>query len=153
MGEESPTPQDQVRRLYEEGEARTARAIEELVGRDSFGELLARMTENLMGVTRIGNDALDLVVRNMRLAGRRDLARLGRQLARTEDKLEMVLQEVERIQERLEADAASPDRTDAGGSRRSSSRRSSAAKSRSANSSDGRKRSGDGRRSSSKSSS
>jgi hypothetical protein len=98
-----PDPTEEVRRLYEDAEKRTAAAMEELVKRDSFGELLARMTENALALVRIGNDAADLVVRNLRLAGRRDITNLGRQLARTEDKLERVLQEIERLQERLEA--------------------------------------------------
>jgi hypothetical protein len=98
-----PDPTEQVRRLYEDAETRTAAAMEDLVKRDSFGELLARMTENALAVMRIGNDVADLVVRNLRLAGRRDITSLGRQLARTEDKLERVLQEVERLQGRLEA--------------------------------------------------
>jgi hypothetical protein len=133
MGEERPTPQEQVRRLYDEGEARTAKAMEELVGSDSFGELLARVTENVMSVTRIGNELADLAVRNLRLAGRGDIARLGRQLARTEDKLEMVLQEVERLQDRLDAEAgAAPAR--------------STPKQRSSNSSDGRRRAAGARR-------
>lgn len=102
MAEEKATPQEQVRALYEEAESRTASAMEELVGRDSFGELLARMTENVMAVTKIGNDVLDLFVRNLRVASRQDVLRLGRQLARTEDKLERVLQEVERLQEELQ---------------------------------------------------
>jgi hypothetical protein len=67
------------------------------VGRDSFGELLARMTENVVGLTKIANDAFDLMLRNLRLAGRQDVTRLARQLARTEDKLELVLQEVEEL--------------------------------------------------------
>src|SRR5919206_1975292 len=96
-----PTPSDEARRLYDEAETRTARAMEELVGRDSFGELLARMTENVLGVMKISNDAADLVLRNLRVAGRRDITTLARQLARTEDKLELVLQEVERLQEQL----------------------------------------------------
>ena len=133
MGEERPTPQEQVRRLYDEGEARTAKAMEELVGSDSFGELLARVTENVMSVTRIGNELADLAVRNLRLAGRGDIARLGRQLARTEDKLEMVLQEVERLQDRLDAEGgAAPAR--------------STTKQRSSNSSDGRRRAAGARR-------
>jgi uncharacterized coiled-coil protein SlyX len=98
-----PDPTEQVRRLYEDAEKSTAAAMEDLVKRDSFGELLARTTENALAVMRIGTDAADLVVRNLRLAGRRDITSLGRQLARTEDKLERVLQEVERLQERLEA--------------------------------------------------
>jgi hypothetical protein len=103
---ERTTPADEARRLYEESETRTAKAMEELVGREGFGELLARMTENVLAVTRIGNDAFDLVVRNLRLAGRRDITGLARQLARTEDKLELVLQEVERLQERLDERAS-----------------------------------------------
>jgi hypothetical protein len=84
-----------------EAEKRTATAAEELVQSDSFGELLARVTQNVMGVTKIGFDVLDLTVRNLRLAGRPDITRLGRQLARSEDKLERVLQEVERLQQQV----------------------------------------------------
>ena len=98
---ERSDPAEDVRRLYEDAEKRTADAMEELVKRDAFGELLARATENVLAVTRIGNDVADLVVRNLRLAGRRDITSLGRQLARTEDKLERVLQEVERLQQQL----------------------------------------------------
>jgi 5'-deoxynucleotidase YfbR-like HD superfamily hydrolase len=98
---ERPDPGEQVRRLYEDAEKRTAAAMEELVKRDAFGELLARATENVLALTRIGNDVADLVVRNLRIAGRRDVTNLARQLARTEDKLEMVLQEVERLQAQL----------------------------------------------------
>ncbi len=97
MAEQSPTPDEQVRRLYEEAEAKTAAAMEQLVGRDAFGELLAKVTENVVALTKIGNDVLDLAVRNLRVASRRDIARLGAQIARTEDKLEMVLQEVEAL--------------------------------------------------------
>jgi len=103
MSEDRPAPADEVRRLYEEAEDRTAKAWEGVVQRDAFGELLARVTENVVAVTRIGNDVADLVLRNLRIAGRRDLAALGRQLARTEDKLEMVLQEIERLQAQLAA--------------------------------------------------
>lgn len=130
MGEERPTPQDQIRQLYEESESRTAAAMEQLVGRQSFGELLARVTENVMSVTRIGNDVLDLAVRNLRLAGRQDVTRLARQLARTEDKLEMVLQEVERLEERLASDAADRD-GGAGAARPAAGRRSRSSSSKS----------------------
>jgi hypothetical protein len=98
---ERPDPTEEARRLYEDAEKRTAAAMEGLVKRDAFGELLARTTENLLALTRMGNDAADLVVRNLRLAGRRDITSLARQLARTEDKLEQVLQEVERLQDQL----------------------------------------------------
>lgn len=94
-------PSQEVRRLYEEAETRTAEAFEELVSLGSFGELLARLTENVVGATRIATDVFDLILRNLRLAGRQDVTRLARQLARTEDKLELVLQEVERLQDEL----------------------------------------------------
>jgi hypothetical protein len=96
------TPTEDVQRLYEDAEKRTAQAFEEVVSRGSFGELLARMTENVVGLTKIGTDTFDLILRNLRLAGRSDVTRLARQLGRTEDKLELLLQEVERLQEALE---------------------------------------------------
>ncbi len=114
-----PSPAEETRRLYEEAESRTARAFEQVVARDSFGELLAKATENVVGITKITTDIFDLVLRNLRIAGRQDIVRLSRQLARTEDKLERLLQEVEHLQ-----DASAPrrshspngGRSDAGGS-------------------------------------
>jgi hypothetical protein len=107
------SPAEDVQRLYEDAEKRTSQAFEELVAKPSFGELLARMTENVVGLTKIGTDMFDLVLRNLRLAGRADVTRLARQQARTEDKLELVLQEVERLNDTLEA--AQPSRRSAGG--------------------------------------
>jgi hypothetical protein len=95
---------------------------ERLVQRNAFGELLAMATENVVAVAKIGADAGDLVVRNLRLAGRRDLAALGRQLARTEDKLETVLQEVERLQDELRAERQKSSRSNGSNARRSRSR-------------------------------
>lgn len=103
QNDKPPTPADQVRQLYEQAEAQTAKAMEELVNRESFGEALARVTENVVALTRMSNDTLDLVVRNLRVAGRNDITRLGRQLARTEDKLETVLQEIERLGDQVRA--------------------------------------------------
>jgi hypothetical protein len=103
----APTPEQEVRRLYEEAESRVAKAAERVVARDSFGELLAMVTENAVALTRIGNEAMDLVLRNLRIASRQDLNRLTRALGRTEDKLEQVLQEVERLRDDLEANASS----------------------------------------------
>jgi hypothetical protein len=100
--ERHPTPAEETKRLYEEAETRTAKAFEQLVARDSFGELLARATENVVGVTKIATDIFDLILRNLRLAGRQDITRLARQLARNEDKLELLLQEVERLQDSLD---------------------------------------------------
>src|SRR5512132_425527 len=104
MSDDRPSAEEEVRRLYEETETRVARAAERVVSRDSFGELLALATENIVAVTRIGYEALDLVWSNLRLAGRRDITRLAKQLARTEDKLELVLQEVERLQDTRDSD-------------------------------------------------
>ena len=95
-------PNEDVQRLYEDAEKRSAQAFEQVVSRGSFGELLARMTENVVGLTKIGTDTFDLILRNLRLAGRSDVTRLARQLGRTEDKLELVLQEVERLHEALD---------------------------------------------------
>src|ERR671921_2243463 len=100
-GAPTPTPEQEVRRLYEEAETRVARAAERVVSRDSFGELLAMVTENAVALTRIGNEAMDLVLRNLRVASRQDINRLTRALGRTEDKLEQVLQEVEELRDEL----------------------------------------------------
>jgi hypothetical protein len=97
----TPEPEAQVRALYEQGEARTAQAFEELVSKPSFGVLLARSAENVAAMARIGSDFSDLVLRNLRLAGRADVTRLARQLHRTEDKLERLLQEVEELRNEL----------------------------------------------------
>jgi hypothetical protein len=124
VAEDRPTPEQEVRRLYEEAEGRMAKAAERVVSRESFGELLAMATENVVALTRIGFDAMDLVWSNLRLAGRRDITRLARQLGRTEDKLEQVLQEVERLREQLEsasADGAKPAPARRGRTQRSSS--------------------------------
>lgn len=95
------SPEEQVRALYEEAESNTAKAFEALVAKPSFGRLLALSAENAAAVTRMGFDAVDLVWRNLRLAGRADVVRLARQLNRTEDKLERVLQEVESLRDEL----------------------------------------------------
>jgi hypothetical protein len=99
VAENRRTPEQEIRRLFEEDEARVAKAAERLVSRDSFGELLAMATENVVALTRIGFDTMDLVWSNLRLAGRRDITRLARQIGRTEDKLEQVLQELERLRD------------------------------------------------------
>ncbi len=108
-GEQSdqPSPEAQVRALYEDAESRAAKAFEELVAKPSFGAVMARSAENVAAMTRIGADLADLVLRNLRLAGRADIARLSRQLHRNEDKLERVLQEVEHLRDELSRRAGS----------------------------------------------
>jgi putative heme iron utilization protein len=101
-----PNPAEQVARLYEQAEAHGAAASEELVGSSGFAALLGRMAENVAALTKLSGDSMDLVLRNLRLAGRRDVVSLARQLARTEDKLERVLQEVEALRDELSSRAA-----------------------------------------------
>jgi hypothetical protein len=114
-GAPAPTPDQEVRRLYEEAESRVAKAAERVVSRDSFGELLAMVTENVVAVTRIGNEAMDLVLRNLRVASRQDINRLTRALGRTEDKLEQVLQEVEELRDELSTKSNGTSRSRSGG--------------------------------------
>lgn len=101
-------------RIYEEAEAQTAQAMERLVGSRGFGSLLGQLAENAAAVTRLGTEGMDLVLRNLRVAGRRDVVRLSRQLARTEDKLERVLQEIEELRadvtDRPQSDSAQSSR-------------------------------------------
>ena len=91
----APSGAEQVRALYEQAESRAADAFEELVSKPSFGVLLARSAENVAAISRLSSDLADLVLRNLRVAGRADVTRLARQLQRSEDKLERLLQEVE----------------------------------------------------------
>jgi hypothetical protein len=125
------SPEEQVRALYENAESGAAKAFEESVSKPSFGALLARSAENVAAVTRIGSDVADLVLRNLRLAGRADITRLARQLHRTEDKLERVLQEVEHLRDELSRAEGKPS-TASGNGRSSTARRSASAKSSSA---------------------
>ena len=111
MSEAAMTPTEQVRRLYEEAEARTAGAMEQLVGSEDFAELLAMLTGNVMAITRLSGTWMDQLLANLHLAGRADIARLGRQLARTEDKLESLLQAVEELQDRLPPASPKPPAT------------------------------------------
>jgi hypothetical protein len=102
---DAPSPAEQVARLYEQTESEAAKATERLVGSGGFASLLGQLAENTAALTKLSGDALDLALRNLRLAGRRDVIRLSRQLARTEDKLERVLQEVEAVRDRLERES------------------------------------------------
>ena len=93
------SPEEQVRALFEEAESSAAKAFEELVRKPSFGRLLALSAENTAALTRIAFDSIDLLWRNLRVAGRADIVRLSRQLHRNEDKLERALQEVESLRD------------------------------------------------------
>jgi hypothetical protein len=82
-----------------EGEA--GAGMERMVAGEGFAELLVQLTENIVAVSRISADVWGLVVRNLGLAGRADIDRLAGQLERHEDKLELVLQAVERGHDEL----------------------------------------------------
>jgi hypothetical protein len=88
-----------LRRVIEDFESQTAQAMEQLVAGEGFAELMATFTANTVALTRISSDVMDLVLRNLRLAGRTDIDRLARQLTRTEDKLELMLQALERLED------------------------------------------------------
>jgi hypothetical protein len=107
-------PQAEVRRLYEAAEGELSRAAEKAVDSEGFASLLGLMTSNIVAVGRIATTTFDLTLRNLRLAGRRDIVRLATQLNRTEDKLERVLAELED----LRADLASSSNSRSSGSRR-----------------------------------
>ena len=94
-------PDQQVRALYEQAESQTATALEQLVSKPSFGRLMATMAENVAALSRIGSEMADLVLRNLRLAGRADVVRLARQIHRAEDKLERLLHEVEELRDEV----------------------------------------------------
>jgi hypothetical protein len=94
---------EQVRRLYEAAEESAAKASEALVNTGAFAELMGLVAGNIVALTKIGSDALDLFYRNLRLTSKSDITKLAQQLARNEDKLELVLQEIERLQDQLES--------------------------------------------------
>ena len=91
-------PGDGMRQMAEAMEAQTAAAMEQLVAGEGFSELLVRLTENAVALSKIGADFWDFIVRNLRIAGRGDIERLARQLGRSEDKLEQLLQAIERLE-------------------------------------------------------
>jgi hypothetical protein len=122
------SPEQQVRALYEDAESSAAKAFEEAVSKPSFGALMAHSAENVAALSRIGSDVADLVLRNLRLAGRADITRLARQLHRTEDKLERVLQEVEHLRDELSRAEAKPATASGNGRSSTARRRSSSAK-------------------------
>jgi hypothetical protein len=119
-GSRSLSPDRQVRALYEQAESQTAKSLEDLVSKPGFGRLMAMSAENVAAISRIGSDIADLVLRNLRLAGRVDIVRLARQLHRTEDKLERLLQEVETLRDELarERRGAAAEQRSGGGRRR-----------------------------------
>jgi hypothetical protein len=92
-----------------EAESELSDAAEEFVSRPQFASTLALLAGNLAATTKIVGEAFDLTLRNLRLAGRRDLVVLAKQLGRTEDKLERVLQELEQLRKESGGPRRTPD--------------------------------------------
>jgi hypothetical protein len=86
-----------IRGLYEAAENELSRASESAVASVGFAGLLGLMTGNVTALARIAGENCDLVLHNLRVAGRQDIVRLATQLNRTEDKLERVLAELEAL--------------------------------------------------------
>lgn len=102
MADESDTKgQDPYRKFVDEFLAAASPGLEDVVNSESFGHMLAQTAGNLVAMQRVNNDVMDIMIRNARLAGRADVVALQRQLGRTEDKLESVLDAVERIEDAL----------------------------------------------------
>ena len=93
----------QFRKLIDEFLAAAAPPVEDVVNTKAYGEMLGQTLANLVALNRINSDVMDLAWRNLRIASRADIVSLHRQLARTEDKLEMVLEAVERLEEEVAA--------------------------------------------------
>ncbi|WP_313566853.1 hypothetical protein [Mobilicoccus sp.] len=93
--------EQKLREAYDKSEKQMSRAADQLVTSQGFAEALAMVTSNVVAMSRIASIGMDQVVRATRFAGQRDLARLGFQLNRTEDKLERVLQAVEQLEDEL----------------------------------------------------
>ena len=106
----------------------TAQGGNRQAGAEAAGDQEEWKNFNVAAISRIGTEVFDLVLRNLRLAGRGDIVRLARQLHRTEDKLERLLQEVETLRDELARErgtSAAGQGTGSGRRRRSSSRSSS----------------------------
>ncbi|MEP7159803.1 MAG: hypothetical protein ABI746_01730 [Dermatophilaceae bacterium] len=99
MSEQRPlSPMEQIRRAYEETEKKTSQTMEEVVSSQGFAEMLSMLVGNAMSASRISGNVLDDIIRRTHIAGRTDLAGVGRQIGRTEDKLELVLQRIEALE-------------------------------------------------------
>lgn len=102
--ESQATGPEQFRKYIDDFLSGAAPGLEDAVNTKAFGEMLAQSITNIVAQNRINNDSMDLMLRNLRIAGRSDVVSLHRQLARNEEKLEMVLEAVERIEDELAAE-------------------------------------------------
>lgn len=96
-------PVAQAYAAYEQLEGKLSTAMDSLVATNGFAELFTTSATNVMALVRMANGAVDQAVKVTRLAAKEDLVGLARQLARTEDKIERLLQLVESLEARLAA--------------------------------------------------
>jgi hypothetical protein len=95
LGADSWPGAGSLRRAMADAESRMGAAMEQLVAGKGFADLLGQAAENAVSLTTINAQVWDLVLRNLRMAGRGDVHRLGGRLNGIDDKLEAVLQEIE----------------------------------------------------------
>jgi hypothetical protein len=95
-----------LRRVFAEAEGRMGDAMEQLVAGKAFAGILGQAAENAVALSTINAQVWDLVLRNLRVAGRGDIHRLGRRLNGIDDKLEMLLQELETLADDRRSSAA-----------------------------------------------
>jgi hypothetical protein len=86
-----------LRQALADAEKAMSSSMEQLVDSKGFTEMLGQAAENMVALTKLNSDFWDLVLRNLRVAGRADIHRLGGRLNHIEDKLEVLLQELERL--------------------------------------------------------
>jgi hypothetical protein len=86
-----------LRRALAGAESRMSAAMEQLVAGKGFSALLGQAAENAVALTTINAELWDMFLRNVRIAGRADIHRLGRTLNGIDDKLELLLQELETL--------------------------------------------------------
>ena len=91
-------PLDSLRKMAAAFEEQTDTAMEQLISSEGFSELLVRVTENVLALANINAAIWEQMLRNLRLAGLRDIDRLARQMMRNEQKLELLWQAVERLE-------------------------------------------------------
>src|SRR5690606_12997500 len=71
--EADATGTQQFRRQLDDFLSTAAPGLEEVTTSKAFGSMLAQAVGNMVAMHRIGNDVLDLAIRNVRLAGRADV--------------------------------------------------------------------------------
>jgi hypothetical protein len=99
---ELPDGGEALRRALADGERRMAAAMQQLVASPGFSALLGQAAQNAVSLTAINSQLCDMVLRNLRIVGHADLHRLARRLNTLDDKLELLLQQIEHLDQQPE---------------------------------------------------